>query len=956
MRRWLGSLVFGLLLLPAPGTAQLVSSGNIVGRVVDSAGEALPGVAVTTTGVGAARSTVTRGDGRYRIPNLSPGSYRVRAELAGFSAISRAATVMVGANTEIDFTLRPTIDESITVSGESPLLDVRKSGTGANVTGIELENVPTARDPWVVLQSVPGILVDRVNVGGNESGQQSYFVSKGVERHQTEWNLDGVTVTEMQATGSSGFYYDFESFEEFNVTTGGSDPSIKTPGAQINMVTRRGTNEPRGSARYLFTDHGYQADPTVPPEARDYLEQGNSIDRLEELGLEAGGPLLRDRLWLWGAIARNEIANAVNDGVVPTTLESVNAKLNAQLVENNSASLFYMWNDKQVEGRGATLNSPLDAARDQSGPGNVFKLEDTHVFSPDFYVSGMVGIIDNGFRLEGRGGEVEPYWEGRSGVDPWDRGWRLNNRFFEQDVPQDQVRLDASTFFETGAWSHELKAGFGYRDTPVESWVIWPGNMSWGEFYEFDSLAGLSRPGHPVYGAEYTELHAGDTVLLGDLTLQGGLRWDRQRARNEPSSVPANPVIPDILPDGHFPGDERALEWASISPRLGATYAVGDDRRTLVRAAYNRYVDQLGSSDVGPQNPFYNDQVLYYYWEDDNGDKRVQREEILFEYGLYSWYGIDPNDPDASISTSRIDYGMDPTSTDEIILGIEHELVPAFTVGLNYTRRIRKDFVWQQYEKTRGAGNFYTSADWELAPDRIEGTLPDGRPYSVPYWVLREGVEVPVYSVLTNRPDYEQSYDGLELVVTKRMSAGWMMRGNVSWHDWTQQVGPRGIQDPNRLLQGDGCFTCDGSVVASSSGVDGYLNSRWSAALNAVHQFPWELTFGAALTAREGYIIGYHRRERIDGERKQILVADFDAFRLPDLFQMDLRLAKDFRLGRGIGFQLALDLFNATNERNVLWRGYELFPDLPDGFDPDGARVSRIQSPRLWRFGGRITW
>ena len=109
---------------------------------------------------------------------------------------------------------------------------------------------------------------DHVNVGGNQSGQQSYFIGKGIERHQTEWNLDGVNVTEMQATGTSDFYYDFDSFQDMQISTGGSDPRLRTPGVQINIVSKRGTNEFTGSGRYFWTDKQFQSDAVIPTEAQ----------------------------------------------------------------------------------------------------------------------------------------------------------------------------------------------------------------------------------------------------------------------------------------------------------------------------------------------------------------------------------------------------------------------------------------------------------------------------------------------------------------------------------------------------------------------------------------------------------------------------------------------------------------------------------------------------------------
>ncbi|PYQ35369.1 MAG: hypothetical protein DMF57_03270, partial [Acidobacteria bacterium] len=140
-----------------------------------------------------------------------------------------------------------------------------------NVTKLELEKIPTSRDPWTILQQSPGVLVDRMNVGGNQSGQQSNYIGKGAAGSQNTWNVDGVNITDEGATGSSPTYYDFDAFEEMQITTGGSDPRIMTPGVQLNMVTKRGTNDLRGSARYFYTPGSMQAAASVPTEAASYL-------------------------------------------------------------------------------------------------------------------------------------------------------------------------------------------------------------------------------------------------------------------------------------------------------------------------------------------------------------------------------------------------------------------------------------------------------------------------------------------------------------------------------------------------------------------------------------------------------------------------------------------------------------------------------------------------------------
>jgi hypothetical protein len=200
---------------------------------------------------------------------------------------------------------------------------------------------------------------------------------KGVERNQTEWNIDGVAVTDMAATGTSTFYYDFDSFDELQVTTGGSDPSVRTPGVHLNMVTKRGTNELVGSGRFFMTDKDYQADAAIPAEAESYLTAGGiSINHIDDYGLEVGGPVMRDKLWAWSAISSNRIENFSAGAAVlqKTRLKNYNAKINYQLLNNNNAEIFYMWSDKTVAGRGlGARRRTIEVAQNQTGPGSLLK-------------------------------------------------------------------------------------------------------------------------------------------------------------------------------------------------------------------------------------------------------------------------------------------------------------------------------------------------------------------------------------------------------------------------------------------------------------------------------------------------------------------------------------------------------------------------------------------------------
>lgn len=957
----------GLTLLAALSAFGQTSGGNVVGTIVDGSGSAIPGVTVTLSGIGAPQIFVTGANGTYRFLNQAPGRYDVSAELGGFSTIHHPVDVSIGANSEINFSMKPAVSEAITITGATPVIDVRNTGTGSDVNEQELREVPSARDPWVVLQTVPGVLVSTVNVGGNQSGQQSYFIGKGIERHQTEWNLDGVNVTEMQATGTSDFYYDFDSFQDMQISTGGSDPRLRTPGVQINLVSKRGTNDFSGSGRYFWTDKQFQSDAVIPAEAKSYLTSANSINRIGDYGFEAGGPLMKDRLWLWAAYSKNDIDNFIAGPTIPqkTHITSSNGKLNLQFTAGNSASAYYMFNDKTVHGRGLSITRPIETATDQSGPGHVIKIEDTQIIGSNVYLTGLVGIIKNGYTLDPIGGrDVTAWWTSSSyskSHPDISAGWHRSYNYYHQDVPQKDYRLDGSKFTTTGKIEHELKWGFEYRSTPASSITSWPGNQTFGNFYDGSALAALTRNAVPKFGSKYKDFYVGDTIPFGNLTLNVGARYDWQSAKNFASSVPANPLVPDILPAVAYQGDSKSLEWNGFSPRVGLTYAFGKDKRAVARGSYAHYLNQLGSSDVGSSNPFYRVQYLYYYWDDLNNDRSVQRNEIDFASGVYSFANIDPNNTAAGYSPGRVDYGMKAPTTDELIGGLQYELTPGFAVSANYTYRNSKNFTWNRFEKTRGAGDYYTSADYVLAGTRT-GVLPNGQPYSVPYYTLKTGVATPVYYVFTNRDDYSQTYQDVELTAVKRMSNNWMMRANLTLSDWKQHVGAGAIVDPSPLLSNstnsfDSCSVCDGAAVASGGGIgNNYINSRWAYSLTGVYQLPWKVSVGAALNGREGYVIPYRVsfRDRKEGTQKNLLVSsNFDDNRLPNITNLDLRLAKDLLIVNKTALNLSVDVFNVLDRHTVLDRN-TLLDVGADGTGPLYNHISVLMSPRIVRFGARL--
>ena len=993
-----------LVSLLAVGAYAQLQSGNIFGKVAANDGSALPGVTVTLTGIGAPQTFITDAQGDFRFLNLSPGQYTLKAELAGYGTATRSGvTVNIGRNAEVAMTLNPSVSQTITVTAEAPLLDTRRTGTGATVTEVELEQVPTARDPWVILQQVPGVLMDRINVGGNESGQQSQFVSKGVTGDQATYSVDGVNTTDMIATGGSSGYYDFGSFEEIQVATGGTDPRVQTPGAQINIVTKRGTNDFAGSARYYLSDGEWQADATPTEEAKSYLVRANEISENREMGAEVGGPIIRDRLWLWGSYSDQQIDLFVSQPVGQTvafpdntTLETLNLKLNGQITRNNSATGFYADSSKEKQGRNASPTRPPATTWNQSGfgPKGTYKLEDTHIFSSNFYLTGMYSKVNGGFQLWPQGTKncadiecVKSETPKAAVLDLANSTWRNTFLGFNGERPQEQTRLDGSAFFNTGALSHELKFGFGYRTAGAEGTTMWgPANQQILDFtnlgYPQLGITYFFSIGTYDYEYSYNDIYVGDTMLWGNLTLQAGLRFDNQKGEAGDQSSPANPLVTDpatgiaYLPAHTVPASAiDTMEWDDISPRIGLTYALGAEKRTLLRAAYNRYVGQMGSNSAGYTGAIFG-QYRYagFYTIDANHNDLIDPGEIDFASGLLGSFGFNRDNPAQAVRLNRVDPDVEAPSTDEYILGFEHELLRDFVVSLNYTHRDLDNFLWTRPEKTPGAGDFYTSADYvQVGTVTRPSTITEVDAYSIPYYDLKPGIGVPSFGVITNRDGYSQEYDGLELGLIKRMANRWMLRGNFSWNDWKQNMDPESIIDPTEARAGFGCAACDGSDVVQGSGtISGakgavWINSEWAVNAAGVYQIPViETNFGVNFTMRQGYPILYVHETPVlaNGGRRQVLISEsVTSRRLEDPYSLDLRLAKDFRFS-GVGLELSVDAFNVTNERTVLQRtadiarcnGTKAGACATSARRPSANRIREYQSPRIFRVGARLTF
>ena len=230
--------------------------------------------------------------------------------------------------------------------------------------------------------------------------------------------------------------------------------------------------------------------------------------------------------------------------------------------------------------------------------------------------------------------------------------WQRSYTFYDSKRPQYQTGLTASGFFDTGDLRHELKFGFGYKQAHGDSLTTWPGNQLVG-YDSFDPpLATITRPSHDRLVQNYYDAYAGDTIQVGNLTLNVGVRFDYEQGKNLPSAVPANPVFPELLPAVQYGGDAGyPVTWRQFEPRVGATYSLGNDRKTLLRASYSRFANRLGT-ETGFVSAFPGTASLVYVWNDANGNHNVEPGEIDTSNPPLFGIGVNPNNPASTVSVN----------------------------------------------------------------------------------------------------------------------------------------------------------------------------------------------------------------------------------------------------------------------------------------------------------------
>lgn len=989
------TLVLALgVLLALSGTAfAQIATGNIYGTVKDESGAVLPGVTVEMSGPFGARSTVSGPNGAFRLLSLESGEYTIVLTMSGFSKTTRKVRVTTGENVDLTLTLKVSgVAETIDVSSEVPLVDTKKRGTSTTMTTEELNNVPSARDPWGVMKSVPGVLVDRVNIAGNENGQQASNSTKGGTSSDSTWNIDGVNVTDMSATGASPTYFDFGAFSEINMTTGGTDMTMQTGGLGINLVTKRGTNAFHGSARFLLAHNklsfGNVSDQSQSPYAQSklatdprlknkdgsYRDQGDHIQQIGEYGFDFGGPIIKDKLWFYGTYGKQDIRlERLNGTPDKTLLPSYNAKLNWQATSKTMVSAFYFVGNKQKFGRspGSGLQEEDGVLFDQANestegglPPGLWKLQIDQTFSPNFFMSLKGAYYDTGFGFTTRGSGTTATYDYVNGI------YKGTGTGYLAVRPLKSLNADANYFFKGFGGTNELKFGFSYRGVKTTSGSTFAGEQLVGYINSpTDYVAKLWRDSLYNYSGKYMSAYVGDMLSLDRFTLNVGVRWDGQTAKNDESAALANGAFPSLMPAATWAGSDNVYDWSTFSPRVGLSYAFNESRKTVGRASYSRYYEQLGFGAATSINPVNAYSYLAFGWNDTNRDGFVQKGEVDLSNFLYS-YAIDPAHPaNVESSVNKIDKNIKPKYDDEFIVGLDHEIGGNFAIGAAFTYRIAGNWRASYRLAKSCSGDLVDTSTCPIIPSSsytknapktvtVGGETYTGFTYSPPSAMVDAGNGG---FMATNRPNYKTHYKGIELTLNKRLSNKWMARVALTYADWTrsypgaQASGGNVIPQYGNPTPVQGESFVDGDQVGIIGGGSGkanfYTSFKWQFYANALYQMPWGIDISGAAWGRQGGLAPRYMRISAgrDGTYNALGTPTIDQVRYDNVLDFDIRLAKTFKLGKQPSLTVAGEWFNMFNSGTPLVR-------IRQVDSSSFNRIDEVLSPSIFRVSASFSF
>jgi len=957
--------LFSYSFVPAPVSAQVSSTtGAINGKVTDNTGGVLPGVTVTASSpsMQGVRTDVTNASGDYRFPGIPPGTYRLVYELAGFGTVNREG-VNVGlgftatVNTELNVA---SLQETVTVSGESPVVDVSTTTTASNFGEERLAALPNARDFWTVLMAAPAVVVTRIDVGGSAAGTQTGYAVYDTKEDQHRPMVEGIVNTE--GTNAAGFYYDYGSIDEVAVQTKGHTAEMPWPGVWSNFVSKSGGNEFHGKIYGDYQSKSVQRE-NIPDDWTFLCPGGrcgnltpsdlNRMESYHDVNGDVGGyvPGLQERLWWYGSFRDQRIKTQVPNFPVKafeTGLRNVTGKLTYALTQNNKLTAYAMAGLKHQPNRMDTFLVGATTARHSSEDSTWEQKYWGHT-----YKAGYESVISSSSFLEIRAGQFKYEWPNFRYSDApayQDIGNQIvsgGNRDGWFNIPSRNQIAGSVTYYKDGMLgSHNFKVGgewfretFTYiRGEGVDGVV--PGDvlhvMNNGNPAE---VILFQTPSKSEQGLRTTGFYLQDTWRMNSrLTLNVGLRFDRYRSFLPEQEGPSGGRFAPATPTPYAEvGNVNTFNHPV--PRVGLIFDVTGQGRTVVKANYAKYFWNPGTSIANNVNPNSQDYYRRYVWTDPNRNGVYDAgEEGRLNVSL------------GGVGSAVLDPDLKNTYTDEVSAWIEHELVPGLGLQAGYVYRQIDDFRVQiNQNRPIDAYNVPVTLR-DPGPDGVFGNGDDEANFQT-FNLNPANLALPVVNRLTNLEGAGE-YQTLEISANKRQTGRWSLAAAFSkrWNKdhSTAYFGQnlRAVTTPSRPA--DLINTDDGRFVFSmwTAKVNGSYDAPWGIRITPALRFQSGQPYGRTILASAAYGIG--GTGGINYGTQRILREPIGTRKQDDILILDLRTEKFFDFGSSRRFGLFFDVYNLTNseaQQNITWNSGAAF-----------ERPTSIVPPTIARFGMKFDW
>jgi hypothetical protein len=960
MKIRLGVWLFAIFALTGgAASAQSVSAttGSLNGRIADASGGVLPGVTVTATSpaLQGTRTTISNEEGTYRIPGVPPGVYTVQYELGGFGTVIRQAiNISVGFTASVNVELKvASLQETVTVSGASPVVDVSSTKTATIFEAKQLESLPNARDFWSIMGQAPAVQLQRIDVGGSTAGTQTGYSSYDTKADQHRPMIEGIVNTE--GTNAAGFYYDYGAFEEVSVGTGTSSAEMPWPGIISQFVSKSGGNTYHGR---LYSDYespsvqssnidaaqiaaGLKGSATLP------ATELNRMHRYYDLNGDLGGFLKKDTVWWYGSLRQQDIQSVLpNFPVKPfeTGLKNVSAKGTYAINPNNKLIGYGMWGQKYQPNRldtyliGATaaIHNSADSTLNQQYWGHTYKAEWDSVLSDKMF-------------FEVRGGQFGydwPYTRNSSAPAFQDLstnvvsggnqdGWWTNRR-------RDQVFGTLSIFKDGWAGSHNFKIGgeLFNESTEYKRGFGGVGNVPGDVLHVLrngvpSEVLLFQSPVDSFDGLRTIGLYITDTWrATSKLTLSLGARFDRYRSFL-PSQIGPPTSAFNTAPPVSFAAVDNLLTWNLPAPRLGFTYDLTGNGKTVLKGNYAQYWWNPGTSVIAENlnnNPV--DWYNRYTWTDRNGNgvwDQGEQSNLSASRGGVGSAILDPA-------------GLQDTFTREAAGWVEHELVPNVGVHAGFVwRRISQLVQLNNANRPLSAFNVPTTI-LDPGPDGVLRTSDDGASIAG-FNLSAAALALPVLNELQNTNGHDDFYT-LELSASKRASGRWSMSGSFSYR-WNMDNSAAYFGNSLRALQD---VATPNDLINTDAGR--YNFTTWAFKINGSYEAKYGIRITPSIRNQSGQpygrTISAAAGNGINYGTARILTEAIDSHRQDTITVLDVRVEKGFKISGRKNLSAFVDGYNLANTNaatNINWSSGATF-----------LTPSTIIGPRLARFGLKFDW